>query len=136
MPVIAMKDLEAILLRIDGRGYKAYKEIEGRRFQFDCFDLVVEHVQGDPYAAPSKLRALVPAQTAALPASALASPARRRATRDFLSRAFRAASGRHREIAIDAGRQTVLMPGPWSSVSPSTCRAPAGASWGARPHRC
>jgi len=108
MPVIAMKDLEAILLRIDGRGYKAYKEIEGRRFQFDCFDLVVEHVQGDPYAAPSKLRALVPAQTAALPASALASPARRRATRDFLSRAFRAASGRHREIAIDAGRQTVL----------------------------
>lgn len=108
MPVIAMKDLEAILHRIDGRGYKAYKEIEGRRFQFDCFDLVVEHVQGDPYAAPSKLRALVPAQTAALPASALASPARRRATRDFLSRAFRAASGRHREIAIDAGRQTVL----------------------------
>jgi predicted ABC-class ATPase len=103
-----MRDLEAILHRIDGRGYKAYKEIEGRRFRFENFDLLVEHVQGDPYAAPSKLRALVPVETAALPATALASPARRRATRDFLARAFRAASGRHREIAIDAGRQTVL----------------------------
>jgi len=103
-----MKDLESILHRIDGRGYKAYKEIEGRRFRFDHFDLVVEHVQGDPYAAPSKLRALVPAETASLPASALASLARRRATRDFLARALRAASGRRREIAIDAGRQTVL----------------------------
>ena len=103
-----MRDLEAILHRIDERGYKAYKEIEGRCFRFENFDLLVEHVQGDPYAAPSKLRALVPVETAALPATALASPARRRATRDFLARAFRAASGRHREIAIDAGRQTVL----------------------------
>jgi len=103
-----MRDLEAILHRIDGHGYKAYKEIEGRRFRFENFDLLVEHVQGDPYAAASKLRALVPAKMAALPASALASPARRRATRDFLARAFRAAAGRHREITIDAGRQTVL----------------------------
>ena len=103
-----MRDLEAILHRIDGRGYKAYKEIEGRRFRFENFDLLVEHVQGDPYAAASKLRVLVPAKTAALPASALASPARRRASRDFLARAFREAAGRHREITIDAGRQTVL----------------------------
>ena len=103
-----MRDLEAILHRIDGRGYKAYKEIEGRRFRFENFDLLVEHVQGDPYAAPSKLRAMVPVETATLPAAALAFPARRRATRDFLARAFRAASGRHREIAIDAGQQTVL----------------------------
>jgi len=103
-----MLDLDAILHRINGRGYKAYKEIEGRRFRFENFDLLVEHVQGDPYAAASKLRVLVPAKIAALPASALASPARRRASRDFLARAFREAAGRHREITIDAGRQTVL----------------------------
>ena len=60
-----MRDLEAILHRIDGRGYKAYKEIEGRRFRFENFDLLVEHVQGDPYAAASKLRALVPVKIAA-----------------------------------------------------------------------
>jgi len=103
-----MKDLESILHRIDGRGYKAYKEIEGRRFRFENFDLLVEHVQGDPYAAPSKLRALVPAETAALPVSALASPARRRATRDFLARAFRAVSELRFTIDLPGAGRRIL----------------------------
>jgi predicted ABC-class ATPase len=103
-----MKDLESILHRIDGRGYKAYKEIEGRRFSFDVFDLAVEHVQGDPYAAPSRLRALIPLANSGIPRSTLTTGARRRATRDYLARAFRAAARPHRDLAIDAGRQTVL----------------------------
>ncbi|MCG6949663.1 MAG: ABC-ATPase domain-containing protein [Acidobacteria bacterium] len=103
-----MKQLESILLRIDGRGYKAYKEVQGRLFSFDGFDLVVEHVQGDPYAAPSRFRALIPLVSSGLPASALRSDARRRAARDYLARAFRAASREFEELEIDAGRQTVL----------------------------
>jgi predicted ABC-class ATPase len=103
-----VKNLESILVRIDGRGYKAYKEIQGRKFSFDHFELVVEHVQGDPYAAPSRLRALVPLKNSALPESALRTDARRRATRDYLARAFRAAARPHQELEIDAGRQTVL----------------------------
>jgi len=103
-----MESLARTLEHIDGRGYKAYKEIQGKRFRFDGFDLVVDHVQGDPYAAPSRLRARLPLDVAALPESALASPARRRATRDFLARAFRAAARSEPEIAIDAGAQTVL----------------------------
>jgi len=103
-----VKDLESILRRIDGRGYKAYKEIQGQRFSYECFELVVEHVQGDPYAAPSRLRALIPLKNSGLPASALRTDARRRATRDYLARAFRAAARPHKELEIDAGRQTVL----------------------------
>ena len=103
-----MHELETILHRIDGRGYKAYKDLQGERFRFDEFELVIDHVQGDPYAAPSRLRVQVPHDIANLPASTATSPARRRATRDYLARSFRAAAGRHREIAIDAGRQTVL----------------------------
>ena len=103
-----MKDLESILHRIDGRGYKAYKEIQGRTFSFDGFELLVEHVQGDPYAAPSRLRALIPLEKSGIPTSALTADARRRATRDYLARAFRAAARSHRELEIDAGRQTVL----------------------------
>jgi predicted ABC-class ATPase len=105
---VQMNDLESILLRIDGRGYKAYKEIEGRRFSFDGFDLVVEHVQGDPYAAPSRLRALIPLERSGIPESALSNDVRRRATRDYLARAFRAAARPHQELEVDAGRQTVL----------------------------
>ncbi len=103
-----MKHLEAILGRIDGRGYKAYKEIQGRRFSFEGFELVVEHVQGDPYAAPSRLRALIPLENTGLPETALKSNARIRATRDYLARAFRTFARPHRALEIDAGRQTVL----------------------------
>lgn len=103
-----MKDLDSILRRIDGRGYKAYKEIQGRRFSYERFELIVEHVQGDPYAAPSRLRALIPLKNSGLPTSALRTDARRRATRDYLARAFRAAARPHKELEIDAGLQTVL----------------------------
>jgi len=105
---VQVKKLESILHRIDGRGYKAYKEIQGRRFSYDGFELVVEHVQGDPYAAPSRLRAFIPLKNSGLPESALWTDARQRATRDYLARAFRAAARPHRELDIDAGRQTVL----------------------------
>ena len=108
MRTFAVKDLESTLHRIDGRGYKAYKEIQGRRFSYERFELIVEHVQGDPYAAPSRLRALIPLKNSGLPASALRTDARRRATRDYLARAFRAAARPHKELEIDAGRQTVL----------------------------
>ncbi len=103
-----MRELESILRRIDGRGYKAYKDLQGRSFRFRDFELLVEHVQGDPYAAPSRIRALVPLEIADLPRSSLATPARHRAARDYLARVFRRAGRSHREISIDAGRQTVL----------------------------
>ncbi len=103
-----VKTLESILHRIDGRGYKAYKEIQGGRFSFDGFELIVEHVQGDPYAAPSRFRALIPLDHSGVPDSALKNDARKRATRDFLARAFRSEARPFQELSIDAGRQTVL----------------------------
>ncbi len=103
-----MNELEATLTRLDGRGYKAYKQLQGAVFEHRVFDLVIDHVQGDPYAAPSRLRAIVPRDVADLPLTALASESRRRATRDFLARAFADASRSEQAIRIDAGRQTVL----------------------------
>ena len=103
-----MKQLESILHHIDGHGYKAYKEIQGQRFSYDSFELVVDHVQGDPYAAPSRFRALIPIATSGLPGSALVNAARHRATTDYLARAFRSATRHLQELTIDAGRQTVL----------------------------
>lgn len=100
--------LARALERLDGRGYKAYKDLQGRSFDFGRWTLLVDHVQGDPYAAPSRLRAVVPLAVADLPATALATPSRARATRDYLARAFRAGARSERDLGIDAGRQTVL----------------------------
>jgi predicted ABC-class ATPase len=103
-----MQGLASSLQRIDGRSYKAYRDLEGSSFAFPDFRLVVDHVQGDPFAAPSRLRVMVPAQRAALPSSALSTAERRRATRDFLARRFHNAGRAEPDIVIDVGGQTVL----------------------------
>jgi len=102
-----MRQLQQTFERIDGRGYKAYRDIEGRH-AFERFTLHVDHVQADPFAAPSRLRALVPWAVAALPDAVHASAARRRAARDYLARAFASAAASNRDLNIDAGAQTVL----------------------------
>lgn len=47
--------LEDVLRRIDGKGYKAYNDILGG-WLFDGFTLIVDHIQGDPFALPSRVR--------------------------------------------------------------------------------
>ncbi|NOY52039.1 MAG: ABC-ATPase domain-containing protein [Deltaproteobacteria bacterium] len=115
-----MKTIEAlkgILTRIDGRGYKAYKDLKGT-YDFGFFTLHIDHVQGDPYAAPSRLRIKVPQAEAGLPARHFANRFRRIGLEDFLTRSFAAAirkiargsrgMGKSGLIAIDCGNQEVL----------------------------
>ena len=47
-------DLKQILDRIDRRGYPAYKDTRGA-YQFPGYVLSIDHVQGDSFAAPSRL---------------------------------------------------------------------------------
>jgi predicted ABC-class ATPase len=55
------QQLRLTLNRLDGKSYKAYKDIQGA-WQFSSFRLLVDHCQGDPYAAPSRLRVQVGAR--------------------------------------------------------------------------
>lgn len=89
-----METLRAILRRIDGKGYKAYRELQGS-YDFGRFRLAVDHVQGDPYAAPSRISVTVPADRAALPAALWKTPVRRTALEDGLGRAIAAAIRAH-----------------------------------------
>lgn len=50
--------LAALLQSIDGRGYKAYREIEGA-WACNGLLLLVDHVQSDPYASASRVRVQV-----------------------------------------------------------------------------
>jgi predicted ABC-class ATPase len=88
--VADLDELRRLLAHIDGRGYKAYGDIRGR-FNEAGISIFVDHVQGDPFAAPSRLRVRVPMQEAELPASLFAGPVRRMALGDFLARELRAA---------------------------------------------
>ncbi|WP_347552444.1 ABC-ATPase domain-containing protein [Pseudalkalibacillus hwajinpoensis] len=54
-----MKKLKELLQKIDGKGYKAYKDIRGS-YRFPKFTLSIDYVQGDPFASPSRLRVVIP----------------------------------------------------------------------------
>ena len=108
--------LRQILNRIDGRGYKAYKDIAGT-YQFTDFTLAVDYVQGDPFAAPSRLRALIPSAVAGFSDRLYANGSRAIGLSCFLAKAFaaethrrsaRRGSGKSGEIRIEAPGQQVL----------------------------
>lgn len=109
-------DLRRHLQRIDGRSYKAYKEIRGR-YHFPDFTLFIDYVQGDPFAAPSRLRLRLPQSVAAYPPRTYDHPSRRVGLENYLLTAFdaaaRAAAGRRGSgksglIDIDAPGQEML----------------------------
>lgn len=54
-----MQNLNNLLIRIDGKSYKAYKEIQGKYIGKD-FTLYIDYVQGDPFASPSRIRISFP----------------------------------------------------------------------------
>ena len=105
------------LLRIDGRPYGHYRDLRGHRYALASGALTFEHVQGDPFAAPSRLRVDIPATVLRLPAWARAGRDARRAAADFLQRvlypaldraAGGAGSGRSGLLEIAATGQEVL----------------------------
>ncbi len=82
-----MEKLKKLLLEIDGCGYKAYKKIQGE-YAFPQFRLRVDHVQGDPFAEPSRCRVLIDKTTAAIPEQLYSNQVRRIALEDYLGRSF------------------------------------------------
>jgi predicted ABC-class ATPase len=79
--------LDSLLRKLDGKSYKAYRDIKGS-YDFPDFTLIVEHVQGDPFAAPSKIRVKIPHLVANFPPELYHSPSREIALRDYLTRQF------------------------------------------------
>ena len=110
-------DLRKTLARIDGRGYKAYKDIQGS-YAYPQFTLFVDYVQGDPFASPSKIRVRVPSAASQIPPDLFSNRVRRIALQDFFIRGVHQTIrqvcqgsrgiGKSGMIAIDVGGQEVL----------------------------
>ena len=80
-------DLRSLLNRIDHRGYPAYKDTRGM-YQFPGYALSIDHVQGDPFASPSKVSVHVKGKTAAFPQELYREAHQRIALQDELTRQF------------------------------------------------
>ncbi len=101
------EDLRRGLRRIDGRGYMAYRDVEGV-YDFGEFRLSIDHVQGDPFAAPSRVRVMVDQKKAGFPRDTFAGISRNVALRDFLTRRFEAAAQRHSRGIRGAGNSGTI----------------------------
>ena len=80
-------DLKRELTKIDGKGYKAYKDLEGQ-YDFKDYILSIDHVQGDPFAAPSRVRVIVSQKVANIPMELFDKNYKKIAVQDFLTRLF------------------------------------------------
>ncbi|MHC4527081.1 MAG: ABC-ATPase domain-containing protein, partial [Planctomycetota bacterium] len=110
-------DLRTTLRRIDGRGYKAYKDLKGV-YDFDDYVLYIDHVQGDPFASPSRVRVRVSQKQTQFPQDTSRTNSREVALRDFVTRRFHSSTrrlckgnrgiGKSGVIAIDAPGQEIL----------------------------
>ena len=80
-----MKQLYYKILRLDKKGYGAYKSLRGT-YKNGGIELEVFHVQGDPFAQPSKLIYRMPREQANFSSKLWGDPKRRVAAADFLHR--------------------------------------------------
>ena len=108
--------LRQFLQQIDQQNYKAYKDLRGS-YEFANFTLLIDRVQGDPFASPSQCRVKIPQAIANVPNGLYRHQSRAIALRDYLTRQFdRAAqsirqhrgSGSSGLIAIAQPKQTIL----------------------------
>ncbi len=80
-------ELRSKLRSIDHRGYPAYKDLRGQ-YDFKDYVLSIDHVQGDPFAAPSRLSVLVKAEQAGFPPAFYDTHEKRVTLQDHLTRLF------------------------------------------------
>ncbi|MFD1017589.1 ABC-ATPase domain-containing protein [Thalassobacillus hwangdonensis] len=112
-----MNKLQQSLKSMDGKSYKGYKSLQGT-YQFQKFKLMIDYVQGDPFAAPSKIRVSVPGNKRKIHPSWLETKRRRIYAEDRLTReVFQTidklhfsikGSGKSGMVAIDRPGQEIL----------------------------
>lgn len=81
------EELRRLLEAIDRKSYPAYKDTRGG-YRFGSYTLFIEHVQGDPFATPSRVSVLVEGEKAGFPEALYRKPHRRIALQDYLLRQF------------------------------------------------
>lgn len=99
--------LQQILARIDRRSYPAYKDTRGA-YQFPGYVLSIDHVQGDPFAAPSKLSIHVKGRQAGFPPVLYSMPCQRVALQDAITRLFGRQTSQMSGVAKGSGHSGLI----------------------------
>lgn len=100
-------ELKNLLNRIDHKSYPAYKDTKGV-YQFPGYQLSIDHVQGDPFASPSKLSIHMKGAHAGFPKELYETKHRRIALQDYLTRQFGRAVERYAFKAKGSGKSGLI----------------------------
>ncbi len=103
------EELRDLLHSIDHRSYPAYKDLTGS-FDFGDYELSIDHVQGDPFAAPSSVSVHIAGKTAGFPEEYYQEgPAEKRiALQDHLIRKFHKAIDKYNHKAGGSGKSGLV----------------------------
>lgn len=107
-------DLRHLLESIDRKSYPAYKSAQGA-YDFKDYILSIDHVQGDPFASPSKISVFIPHKKAGYPAALFDREEKKTALEDYLVRQFSREISRFNFKAKGSGKSGLLSishPGP------------------------
>lgn len=100
-------DLKRLLTSIDHKSYPAYKDVRGT-YDFNTYILSIDHVQGDPFASPSKVSIQVRHAKAGFPAELFDTPWKKTALEDYLLRCFSREIGRLSFKAKGSGKSGLI----------------------------
>lgn len=112
-------ELRRKLRRIDRSSYRAYKTIAGA-YRFEDFVLYIDHVQGDPFAAPSRLRVMVPRESARFPQESCLPESRAIGVAALLARRFAGEASRRTGRRGSGGGGLIGIDKPGQEVLPTT----------------
>lgn len=101
------QDLKRLLEAIDHKSYPAYKDARGV-YDFKDYMLSIDHVQGDPFASPSKVSVLIRHSAAGFPASYFDRPWKKTALEDYLLRCFSGEIARFNFKAKGSGKSGLI----------------------------
>lgn len=115
--MINKNDLKNKLKQIDNNSYKKYKTIQGT-YDFREYILILDYIQGDPFASPSRARLKMSMDEAKIPEKYYDTKEKKIALEDFLARSFnkeikynvkgRRGTGKSGIIDIDYGKQEII----------------------------
>lgn len=101
------EDLKQLLLQINRKSYPAYKDTRGS-YTFQGYILSIDHVQGDPFASPSKISVKVNGKQAGFPRDLFGTRETRVALQDYLIRQFHKKIERFNFKAKGSGKSGLL----------------------------
>ena len=100
-------ELKAELLKINRKPYPAYKGLKGE-YKFDKYLLSIDHVQGDPFASPSRLHVFLSGKQTGIPKDYCDNVDKRTAFADYCLRNFGKSVSKYSFQAKGSGKSGLI----------------------------